>query len=138
MPADATRFLRCALLQLAAGSTFGVLALTFKVVPEEPLFWRLMPAHRELLLFGWLLQAAFGVACWILPRYLDPRRRPPDTARLAVWLLNGGILLAGIGPLLSLPTVVRFSGKAMEFLGCSAFLLHAWPRVRAARVGRFD
>ena len=51
----------------------------------QPALWRLLPAHIELLLLGWTLNLALGMAYWILPRYKTgaPRgatrtRAPPD------------------------------------------------------------
>jgi hypothetical protein len=67
---------RAALLNLALGFSFGSLILWQKGAGGMPQAWRLLGAHIELVLVGWMLQFGLGVAYWILPR-LRVDGRPP-------------------------------------------------------------
>ncbi|MBE7468550.1 MAG: hypothetical protein DPW09_14625 [Anaerolineae bacterium] len=129
MPRLSCWFIRAALLYLAVGITFGALLLFHKGIPFEPFVWRLLPVHVEFLLFGWTVQLAMGVAFWIFPRFWRSRgnERP---ARLAFGLLNIGVWLAGVGPLLGAPPVIIFLGRLAEAGAAAAFALHAWSRVK--------
>ncbi len=132
MPKLSIWAIRAALLYLALGFTFGALLLFHKGVPISPLLWQLLPAHIDFLLFGWTVQLVMGVAYWILPRFSrEPKRGNRSLAWTAVVLLNLGVLLAGLGPALSAPSVVTFVGRGAEFGATLAFAAHAWPRVKA-------
>jgi hypothetical protein len=73
-----------------------------------------------------------GMAFWILPRFSrPPRRGNAPLAWLAFVLLNLGVWLAGLGPLLTASPALPFLGRAAELLAALAFALHAWPRVKA-------
>lgn len=92
-PRSSPLLVRAALLHLAAGTLLGVWVLAARVgwLPAPPDAWR--DVHVEILLFGWLLQLATGVAFWILPRSPGARATRPDPpARQVLWLLNGGVL----------------------------------------------
>lgn len=132
MPRLTVIMLRFALAYLALGFTFGGLLLFHKGVPISPMLWSLLPAHIEFLLLGWTVQLAMGVAFWILPRFSrGPRRGDERLAWLAFGLLNIGVLLAGIGPLVAAPALSVFLGRAAETGAALAFAAHAWPRVKA-------
>ena len=73
MPRLSVWFIRLALAYLATGFTFGALLLANKGLAFAPLLWRLRPTHIELLLVGWMVQLAMGVAFWILPRFQASR-----------------------------------------------------------------
>jgi hypothetical protein len=119
-----------ALLHLLLGFTFGALMLANKGLPLHPALWRLLPAHIELLLLGWTMQLALGVAFWILPRFLTDAPRGKETgAWLAFILLNGGVWLVSLGALLAAPPVVVFLGRAAEAGAAVAFGWHIWPRI---------
>lgn len=96
MPRLSIWFIRAALIYLAVGFTFGALLLANKGFPISPQLWRLLPAHIELLLVGWTLQLAMGVAFWILPR-IRATRGVVRPAWAAFALLNGGLLAGGAG-----------------------------------------
>ena len=49
MPRLSRWFIRCALIYLALGFTFGALMLFNKGVPFYPALWRLLPTHVEFL-----------------------------------------------------------------------------------------
>lgn len=132
MPRLTVLMLRTALVYLALGFTFGALLLFNKGIPLSPRLWSLLPAHIEFLLLGWTVQLAMGVAFWILPRFSRaPRRGNERLVWLAFVLLNLGVLLAGIGPLLAAPAWTVFLGRAAEAGAALAFAAHAWPRVKA-------
>jgi hypothetical protein len=123
---------RAALLYLAVGATLGALILWDKGLPLAPGLRRLLPAHREMLLMGWMVQLALGVGVWILPRFSGggPRRRA-GLAWAAVVLLNLGILLTGFAGPLGLPLQAVAAGRALELAAALLFVVHLWPRVRA-------
>jgi hypothetical protein len=129
MPRLSCWFIRAALIYLAVGVTFGALLLFHKGIPFEPFVWRLLPVHVEFLLFGWTVQLAMGVAFWIFPRFW--RSRGSETpAWLALGLINLGVCLAGLGPLLGAPALVILLGRLAEAGAAAAFALHIWSRVK--------
>jgi len=126
---------RSALIYLGAGLLIGALMLTQKGVPIDPSMLRLLPLHIEVLLFGWTLQLAMGIAFWILPRFSrEPRYGNPTFGWLAYALLNIGVLCAGLGQWLNAPALMMIVGRAAELLAVVCFALHAWPRVKAIGV----
>ncbi len=129
MPRLSRLFVRVALADLALGTLVGAVLLTQKAMGWWPWSWRLLPLHMELLLMGWMLQLAMGVAYWILPRFRTSRgdSRP---AWAALALLNVGIVLVGLGAALSWPPALLATGRAAELAAVAAFALHAWPRVK--------
>jgi hypothetical protein len=131
MPRLSRWFVRASLLYLAVGFTLGALLLFHKGLPLHPALWRLLPPHLEFVLVGWTLQLAIGVAFWILPRYPQgPERGHEPVVWLVFVLLNGGVLMVGIGWLLEAPAVVPWLGRIAEAGAAVAFGIHAWPRVR--------
>jgi hypothetical protein len=117
------------MLYLAAGFTFGALMLANKAIPFTPWLWRLRPIHIEILLLGWIAQFAMGVAFWMLPRFHSSRGdvRP---AWAAFFLLNTGLLLAGLGAMSGLPAWLALTGRLLEIAAVAAYAFHAWPRVK--------
>ena len=95
----------------------------------SPLFWRLLPVHIEMLLTGWIVQLAMGVAFWILPRFQSSRGdvRP---AWAAFALLSAGLLLVVAGTLAGAPGWTALAGRLAEMAAVAAFALNAWPRVK--------
>jgi cbb3-type cytochrome oxidase subunit 1 len=114
---------------LLAGFTFGALLLAHKGVPFEPLIWRWRPAHIELLLVGWMLQVAMGVAYWILPRF-QQQRGNAAAAWAAFWLLNTGVLLVVAAVLLPAQGWSAALGRLFEAGAAIVFVANAWPRVK--------
>jgi len=129
MPRLTVWFLRSALVYLMLGFTFGMLMLANKGVPFYPALWRLLPTHIEFLLMGWTVQLALGIAFWILPRFHSARGdvRPAWAAWL---LLNVGVWLVGVGPLLGFAVASTLLGRLAETGAAVAFAVHAWPRVK--------
>jgi len=133
MPRLSRWFIRSALAYLALGFTLGALMLFNKGVPFYPALWRLLPTHVEFLLLGWTVQLAMGVAFWILPRFSSSRGNE-KAAWLAFVLLNVGVWLARLVPLLGAPPVISFLGRLAEVGAGAAFAVHAWPRIKPLSV----
>lgn len=135
MPRLTCWFIRAALIYLIAGFLLGALLLAQKAWPIHPALWRLLPAHVEFLVFGWVAQLTMGVAYWILPRFRPgPVRGKQGLAWLAFGLLNAGVMLAGVAPVITAPALVTLLGRSAEAGAVLAFALHAWPRVKPTEV----
>jgi hypothetical protein len=104
--------------------------LANKGVPFNPSLWRLLPAHIEFLLMGWLAQLALGVAHWIIPRFRGGDFGRRALARWSLVMLNAGVLMTGLGPLFSAPPALHLLGRALEAGAALAFALYIWPRIR--------
>lgn len=97
MPRMSQYFIRTALLSLALGSTIGGLMLAAKGIGQPAWIWAWRGGHVQLLLIGWLVQLACGVAIWILPRFDAAGDR--GNARwgwLAYGALNSGVAMASL------------------------------------------
>ncbi len=130
MPKLSLWFLRLAMIDLLLGFTFGALILMAKAFPAWNWAWALFPLHIELLLYGWTLQLAMGVAFWILPRFSRaPKRGNVRLAWAALVLINAGLLLAVVGALLAWNETGRWVA-VLEAAAALTFALHAWPRVK--------
>jgi hypothetical protein len=116
-------------LSLLLGFTFGALLLWNKGVLIAPQLWLLLPAHIELLLIGWTVQLALGVAYWILPRFQTSRGNTAPVWSAFV-LLNLGVILVSIAPFMPQLTFVSVAGRGAECAAALAFALHAWPRIK--------
>jgi cbb3-type cytochrome oxidase subunit 1 len=131
MPNLSVWCIRIALLYLGVGFTLGTLLLSASGFGLPLTVPRLRPLHAEILSIGWMVQLAFGVAYWILPRL--PGNRPRGREQLAwlsLTLLNAGVLAVGLGQVLNAPTGVLVRGRTAEALALLAFALHAWLRAR--------
>lgn len=129
MPRLSCWFIRAALLYLLIGATFGALILLHKGQPVYPLLWRLLPAHIEFMMFGWLVQLMLGVAFWIFPRFYRARGniKPAWTAFV---LLNIGLWLIALSPIFSGYDLLLSLGRLAEVGSVIAFAFHIWPRVK--------
>jgi len=106
-------FIRASLAYLVAGFTLGALMLTLNAVMRYEGVGQLVTPHVEFLLIGWTVQLTMGVAFWILPRLEGGTSRGAvGYAWLAFVLLNAGVILAGLGPVLG--GFIRLSGRAAE------------------------
>lgn len=138
MPRLSVLFVRTSLLYLAVGVTLGSPILWHKATGTQPLAWRLLPAHQEIVLMGWLLQLAMGVAYWILPRRrIDgrPTRGRERAAWTAFALVNIGLAAVALSPQLPnavLQTAAFALGRLAEATAVGLFVWHAWPRIKAA------
>jgi hypothetical protein len=142
MPPLSRLLVRTALIWLAIGYTIGGLLLTQKGLPIANWLWSLRYTHVHILLVGWTVQLATGVAFWILPR-LDASGSRGDE-RLVWWYygcLNGGVVLAALhDPLATLAGWDGWPARAMPVVAGLLYLLaallvaaHAWPRIVAFR-----
>ena len=133
MPRLSAWMIRAALLHLAVGFAIGALLLAHRGAPVHPAVPLLRPAHAELLLLGWTVQLAMGVAFWILPRFrAGPERGDERPALLAFLLLNAGVIAAAVGGTGTL-SALSLGGRCAEALAAVAFAAHAWPRVKSFR-----
>lgn len=131
MPTLSRWLVRLALIEFLVGAAIGALMLSARGLSALEWIWVLRPLHVELVTFGWIVNLAFGVAYWILPRL--PRGTPRGASAPAVAagvLLNVGVLLGGFGPVLGARVAGPLAGRAAELLAAIAFALHAWRRVR--------
>lgn len=134
MPKLSVVSIRLSLIHLSAGFTLGGLILFHKGIRINPNLWYLLPAHIELLFFGWTTQLAIGVAFWILPRFAHgPKRGNTTLAWASVIALNVGVLSVGFAPLLPWPDRLTMVGRAVQLIAAVAFATHAWPRIRQPR-----
>ena len=126
MPRLSVWMIRAALIALTAGAALGALLLGLPGVMAR---WR--PAHAELLLMGWTVQLAFGVAYWILPRFrAGPERGRTELGWAAFVLINLGVVLVGVGRSGAGGESWALAGRGAEGLAAAAFAAQAWPRVK--------
>ena len=131
MPKLSVWFIRASLCYLALGFTFGGLMLFNKGLPLHPLFWRLLPAHIEFVLFGWTVQLIMGMAFWILPRFATPPVRGNEKLAWASFiLLNAGVGILALTSLGLTSSWLTLLGRLGETAGVVMFAAHAWPRVK--------
>lgn len=138
MPHLSTLFVKSALIYLALGFIIGGLILAAKATSVvSGLVWAWLPIHIVLLLNGWLIQLAIGVAYWILPRVSGSDRGRGRLAWGAFWSLQVGLALV-VTSLLRLwwsDAVALFApGVVLQALAVVLFLGHAWPRIKASSV----
>lgn len=130
MPRLSVLMIRAALLYLGVGFLFGGLLLFNKGIPFAPILWRLLPVHIDLLIFGWMMQLALGVAFWIVPRFSTaPRYGRVWLAALACALLNAGTLLSVAGQW-SGSHLLQLGGRVSLLLAGISFVLHILPRIK--------
>jgi hypothetical protein len=132
MPTISLWVVRTALLYLGTGVTLGSYMLAAKGARFDVLALRWVPVHIEMLLFGWLVQLALGVAAWILPRFTHPPKY--GNLRLA-WsaygLFNAGILTIILGAwFLPGSFEVVLIGRILEILAVIGWAIFLFPRVK--------
>ena len=132
MPRLSIYLIRAALLHLGIGFTLGALLLSNKGVPFAGWVWRLLGAHIEFLIFGWIVQLAMGVAFFALPRHTEYERRYGRIwlGWLSFILLNIGVWLTALAHWFgSNPGTLL--GRIMLLFTAAAFTILIAPRVRA-------
>lgn len=133
MPRLSVWMVRAALLHLGCGFTIGAVMLYHKGNPIDPSVWRWLAVHMELLLLGWTMQLAMGVAFWVMPRH--PGTRKYGTvwlAWLAFGLINGGVILTALsGWGGAAAYALALLGHVLEAGAALAFAVQIWPRVKA-------
>jgi cbb3-type cytochrome oxidase subunit 1 len=130
MPRLSCWFIRASLIYLAIGFTLGALMLANKGL-EGYLAWsRILPIHIELLLMGWFVQLALGMAFWILPRLQNKAPRGNEAfSWLAFVLLNLGIALV-VTDAIFLAPVLTLVGRLVELGGVLLFVIGSWERIK--------
>ena len=129
MPRLSCWFIRSSFISLILGFTFGSLILFQKGIPFNPQVWRFLPAHIDLVLFGWTIQLIMGVGFWIFPRF-GRKRGNEKLAWLAFGLLNFGLWLIVLNSIFNVSNPLNFWGRLAELAGIAAFVTHAWPRIK--------
>ena len=133
MPRLSAYAVRAALIHLVLGFAAGALLLSNKGIVIHPALWALLPAHIDLLLFGWTAQLAMGVAYWILPRFRKtPRRGSPKLASSSFIALNLGVVIVAISPWLPFSGSVQLAGRFSELLAVVLFAYSALRRIAVA------
>ncbi|MBK8026386.1 MAG: hypothetical protein IPK19_34610 [Chloroflexi bacterium] len=130
MPRLSVWMVRAALLHLGIGFSVGALLLFNKGAAFEATIWRVLQVHVEMLMFGWIIQLAMGVAFWILPRFA----RPPKHGRVwlavvAFTLINLGVLCSAAGQWFGIRELELAGRVGILFAGLS-FAIHIFPRVK--------
>jgi heme/copper-type cytochrome/quinol oxidase subunit 1 len=138
MPRLSALMIRISLIYLALGFTSGGLILANKGVPFLSGIWMLLSTHIELMMIGWLIQFALGVAFWILPRYKGGSRGNVTLALISFGLLNLGILVVIFGELSGSAEILVLSGRSAESVAGILFILHAWGRVRSSGTPKLE
>lgn len=127
MPTLSVWTIRAALLWLAAASLVGALILARGAL-DAPALALWIPRHAEMMLMGWMVQLAFGVAHWILPRPASVAGRDPGIlAGVAVAALDLGLVGVLFGAVLV--------GRVVEGIAVVLFAVQAVPRIRASTWG---
>lgn len=130
MPSLSRWSIGAALIYLALGFTLGGLLLANKGLAFWPVLWLTLPSHMDFLLIGWMVQLAFGVAFWILPRFGKGRPRGKESVAWAAIIgLNLGIWLVVGGSMLSKPGFI-LAGRVVEMAASLVFILAGWKRVK--------
>jgi len=133
MPTLTVRMVRAALLWQGLGFSLGGLVLAEKGLGLLPWIWALRGAHIHILLMGWLVQLATGVAYWILPRFDAAGSRGDERPIWAAYrALNLGVVLAALAGPLGLAPLALAAG-ALYALAGALLVRHLWRRVLAFR-----
>lgn len=130
MPRLSAWSVRLAMLYLLLGFTFGALMLANKGIPFADWLWRLLPAHMDILLFGFVIQLAIGFAFWILPRYRGGSRGNENVVWVAVVLLNLGIWTITIAGSFNFSGLWMVTGRLLEGVAAILFVFQIWKRIR--------
>ena len=127
MPSVSMWTVRAALLWLLAASALGALILARGAL-GNPEFAGYILIHAEMMLVGWMMQLAMGVAHWILPRGRGGDGRGRGWPIICVVLaLNAGVIAVISGH----PLV----GRILETGAIVGFVLQGAPRIKAAGWG---
>lgn len=133
MPKHSVLLVRCALLWFLVGVGLGAARLMSRAGLGWSGVWPLRPGHGWVMLSGFMVQLALGVAHWILPRARHVL--PPDPTRLwtAIVVLNLGVLALAVGPLMPIgPT----PGLLLHTAGIALMVHGLWPRIQSMEMLR--
>lgn len=134
MPAASVWLVRTGLVHLLAGFALGTVMLAQKgLVLGGAGLTLLRPLHAELLTLGWTVNLGMGVAFWILPRAgTGAVRAGARQVAVSAVLLNAGVLVVGLAPLLGAGPWLAVGGRIAEAAAALMFGAHAWKRARPA------
>lgn len=133
MPQLSVWTVRISLAYLAIGFTIGALLMVHTALSLPLWILQLRAFHIELLLIGWLIQLAIGVAFWILPRS-GRQRENTMSATASIILLNLGIWLAAGGQLVwPAASLLPAVGRTFETAAALLFGFHVWTRINPPR-----
>jgi hypothetical protein len=130
MPRLSVWAVRLSLLYMLVGFSLGAVMLANKGVPFALWAWNLLPGHVDMLLFGFIIQMAIGMAYWILPRYRSGSRGNPAVVWISIALLNLGIWMAALTGWFNLPGSWLAVGRLIEGAAATLFVFQAWRRIR--------
>ncbi len=115
--------------QFLLGATVGATLMVGRAIGAYSSVAWLLPLHIELVMIGWAVQLAMGVAYWVLPRNRTGSPRGDEQLTITAFvMLNAGILLAasvGVRGLARLAMV----GHGVEVLGALLFGFTMWRRL---------
>lgn len=126
LPPYVRGFIHASLVWFTVGILIGV-AMAFW--PAGHIVYR--PAHAHANLLGFVSMFIFGVAYYVLPRFVG---RPLPSERMAMWHLwvaNAGLVLLVAGWLAG-PTwtgagrLLLIAGASFSLLGAALFIINAW------------
>lgn len=129
MPFVSRILLKASFVYLITGLFLGVLMLINKAIFISPVFWFLIPAHIEIMIFGWIIQFTLGVAYWILPRFLEDKGRGSENMAMMIPIvLNIGIITM-VGSNFVDWNGMKLTGRVFEFFAVMTFVSLHWKRV---------
>jgi len=136
VPLPTIWLVRAALVHLLVGTALGTVLLLAKAgVGVPPWVGRTWPLHGEMMLLGWMVQLAMGVAYWILPKHAQaPVRGRVAPVIAAALLINVGVVGAGLAPALGVGSArigLAVAGRIAELAAVLLFASNAWPRIKA-------
>ena len=131
MPRLSVWAVRLALLYFLTGFTLGALMLANEGMPFALWITSLLPAHMDILLFGFVIQFAVGMAYWILPRYRNGSRGSEAIFWIILGLLNLSIWTVAVSGGMGLPGKWLTGGRLLEGIASVLFAFQAWERIRA-------
>lgn len=132
MPSVSRVMIRAALIWQGLGALIGALLLAAKVGAASGLVWALREAHIHILLAGWLVQFAIGVAFWIMPRHdAVGNRGDPWRAWAGCSALNLALALVVVAAALAgSATHILLALAGALYTAAFVLLVSAiWPRV---------
>lgn len=132
MPPLSRIMIRAALINGWLGMTLAALLLINKGLPGvlPGNLWRWLPVHMNMLLVGWMVQLAMGVAYWIMPRLHLSERGRVQFAIAAGILLNIGVWVHGLAILLRGWIGWQAAGLILETSAVATFIFHVYPRIK--------
>lgn len=130
-PRSSRVLVRTALGYLVVGGALGLAMLAGRTAALPTLPAVALELHAEILLVGWIVQLATGVALWIFPRAPGEHARRPDRPGWVVLsLLNGGIACVALEALVGAEGALRLVGRGAELAAIAVFLAQARQRLQ--------